>query len=157
MTECSFDTIRIKVRLGPYKDEKLDLALMSSNVLAGVDSGAASGGLGITIQEQPSAEKAEYWPVLTMNTPDRRSAIYEAVKNTLETAERDEVERIGIFTLGLEIARVPSWEVAEEISKAVYDHSKVTTRATEVVVVASSPTQVSSFQYALNNISVISS
>ncbi|UCH05340.1 MAG: hypothetical protein JSW05_04025 [Candidatus Thorarchaeota archaeon] len=157
MTECSFDSIRIKVRLGPYKDDKLDLALMSSSVLAEVDSGAASGGLGITIQEQPSAEKAEYWPVLTMDTPNRRSVIYEAVKNTLDTANRDEAERIGIFTLGLEVARVPSWEVAEEISKAVYDHSKLTTHVREVVVVASSPTQVSSFQYALQNISVISS
>ena len=157
MTECLFDSIKVMVRLGPYKDEKLDLALMSSNVLAGVDSGAASGGLGITIQEQPSAEKAEYWPVLSMDTPNRRSAIYEAVKNTLDTAERDEAERVGIFTLGLEVARVPSWEVAEEISKAVYDYSKVTTHVKEVVVIASSPTQVSSFQYALNNISVISS
>jgi hypothetical protein len=157
MTECSFDSIRITVRLGPYKDDKLDVALMSSNVLAGVDSGAASGSLGITVQEQPSADKAEYWPVLSMGTPNRRSAIYEAVKNTLDTAERTDAERVGIFTLGLEVARVPSWEVAEEISKAVYDHSKVTTRVREVVVVASSPTQVSSFQYALNNISIISS
>ncbi|UCH05710.1 MAG: hypothetical protein JSW05_05970, partial [Candidatus Thorarchaeota archaeon] len=136
MTECSFDSIRIKVKLGPSKDDKLDVALMSSNVLAGVDSGAASGGLGITVQEQPSAEKAEYWPVLSMETPNRRSAIYEAVKNTLDTAERSEAERVGIFTLGLEVARVPSWEVAEEISKAVYDHSKVTTRVTYVVIVA---------------------
>ncbi len=157
MTERSFDSIRIKVRLGPCKDDKLDLALMSSNLLAGLNVGAASAGLGITIQEQPSAEKAEYWPVLSMDTPNRRLAIYEAVKHTLETAERTEAERVGIFTLGLEVARVPSWEVAEEISKAVYDYSKMTTCVREVVVVASSPTQVSSFQYALNNISIITS
>jgi hypothetical protein len=157
MTECLFDSVRIMVRLGPYKDDKLDLALMSSNVLAGMDSGAASGGLGIAIQEQPSAERAEYWPVLSMDTPDRREAIYEAVKHTLDTAERTDAERVGIFTLGLEVARVPSWEVAEEISKAVYDYSKVATHAREVVVVTSSPTQVSSFQYALDNISIISS
>jgi hypothetical protein len=145
------------VRLGPYKYDKLDLVLKSSNVLAATDSAPIPGGLGITIQEQSSAEKAEYWPVLTLDTPDRRSAIYGAVKNILDTAERDEAERVGIFTLGLEVARVPSWEVAEEISKAVYDYSKLAKHVREVLVIASSPTQVSSFQYALDNISIISS
>lgn len=157
MTDCYFDSVKVMVRLGPYSDSKLDLVVKSRNILASVDGGTLPGGLGISIQEQSSAENAEFWPALTMETPDRRSAIHETVKNALRVADRVEAKRIGIYTLGLEVARIPSWEVAEEVSKAVYDHSKSTTSELEIVVVASSPTQVSSFQYALDNITVISS
>ncbi|GAG71541.1 unnamed protein product, partial [marine sediment metagenome] len=53
-------------------------------------------------------------------------------------------------------SRIPSWEIAEEIIKAINDYSKEETLLDKIMLVASSPTQVSSFQYALNNISIIS-
>ncbi|MFQ5832679.1 MAG: hypothetical protein ACE5H4_08260 [Candidatus Thorarchaeota archaeon] len=157
MTDCYFDSVKVMVRLGPYTDSKLDLVVKSKNVLARIDAGSIPGGLGISIQEHSTAENAEFWPPLTMETPDRRSAIHDTVKNALRAADRVEAKRIGIYTLGLEVARIPSWEVAEEVSKAVYDYSKSTTSELEIVVVTSSPTQMSSFQYALENVTVISS
>ncbi|MGY5877080.1 MAG: hypothetical protein RTU30_15115, partial [Candidatus Thorarchaeota archaeon] len=64
-------------------------------------------------------------------------------------------ENIGFFTMGLEVARVPSWEVAEEIVRALKNHSESNSSIERVIVVAGSPTQVSSFQYALENITIV--
>jgi len=75
----------------------------------------------------------------------------------LKAAEAANVSSVGFFTLGLEASRVPSWEVAEEIVKAVFDHAKEGTGLDRVMLVASSPIQVSSFQYALGNVSLLSS
>ena len=58
--------------------------------------------------------------------------------------------------MGLEVSRLPTWEIAEEIIKAINDYSKKESVLDKIVLVASSPTQVSSFQYAITNISVIS-
>ena len=91
-----------------------------------------------------------------MDNPDRREAIYNSTIEALNSAEKIEATKIGFFTMGLEVSRLPSWEIAEEIIKAINDYSKVETLLDKIMLVASSPTQVSSFQYALNNISIIS-
>ena len=91
-----------------------------------------------------------------MDNPDRRNAIYNATIDALNSAERIEATKIGFFTMGLEVSKLPTWEIAEEIVKAINDYSKEETLLDKIMLVASSPTQVSSFQYALNNISIIS-
>ncbi|MFX1260966.1 MAG: hypothetical protein ACFFAZ_02665 [Promethearchaeota archaeon] len=148
MIAWSFGSIKIGVHLGPYNDDNIRLAVRSKSI------GAAEG-LGFTVQEVSSSDNIEFWPELSIASDNRRQAIYESSKKALETAERKEISSVGFYTLGLEVARVPSWEVAEEIAKAIYAHSKWSSRVREVVVVSSSPTQVSSFQYAFENIDII--
>ena len=62
---------------------------------------------------------------------------------------------IGFFTLGLEVSRIPTWEIAEEIVKVIHTHAKQEAPIERILLVAASPTQMSSFQYALQNASII--
>jgi hypothetical protein len=148
MIAWSFGSIKIGVHLGPYNDDTIKMTVKSKSI-------GATGGLGFTVQEVSSSDNVEFWPELSIASDNRRQAIYESSKKALETAERKDISSVGFYTLGLEVARVPSWEVAEEIAKAIYAHSKWSSRVKEVVVVSSSPTQVSSFQYAFENIDII--
>jgi hypothetical protein len=146
--DWSFGSIKIGVHLGPYDDSKIELTVKSKSI-------GSTQGLGFTVQEATSSDNIEFWPELTIASENRRQAIYESSKTALENAERQNISSVGFFTLGLEVSRVPSWEVAEEIAKAIYTHSKWSSKVKEVVVVSSSPTQVSSFQYAFENIDII--
>ncbi|MFX0056098.1 MAG: hypothetical protein ACFFAD_14315 [Candidatus Hermodarchaeota archaeon] len=148
MIAWSFGSIKIGVHLGPYNDDNIKLTVKSKSI-------GATEGLGFTVQEVSPSDNIEFWPELTIASENRRQAIYASSKKALETAEKQEISSVGFYTLGLEVARVPSWEVAEEIAKAIYAHSKWSSRVREVVVVSSSPTQVSSFQYAFENIDLI--
>ncbi|MFW9968295.1 MAG: hypothetical protein ACFFEA_14155 [Candidatus Thorarchaeota archaeon] len=148
MNAWSFGSIRIGVHLGPFDDSRIELTVKSRAI-------GATQGLGFAIQEASSSENIEFWPELTIASENRRQAIYESSKKALEIAERRNISSVGFYTLGLEVSRVPSWEVAEEIAKAIYTHSKWSSRVREVVVVSSSPTQMSSFQYAFENIEII--
>jgi hypothetical protein len=158
-----FGNIGVSVVLGPYDDSKIDIVVRSEIIPMGLDAGSAlgaggtPGGLGITIKEATSVDNVEYWPGITIQDPNRRPTIYNTAKGALDTAERLKHKSIGFFTLGLEVSGVPSWEVAEEIVKAIYTHSKGEHGLTHVFIVASSPTQVSSFRYAIDNITVITS
>lgn len=141
--------ISVDVELGYEDDSDLDLVMKANNIQLGLDQS------GITVREGSNAEEILQWPGIKMSDPNRRQAIYNATKSALEVAEKYEAKKIGFFTTGLEVARIPSWEVAEEIVKAVYTHSKNESTLDKVLLIASSPTQLSSFQFALNNISTI--
>ena len=141
--------LSVNVELGNIDDSKLDVVVKTKDITLG--STAAS----ITIQEGSDAEEVIYWPGISLSNPERRSAIYDAALGAMKTAEGLKAQKVGFFTLGLELSRIPSWEVAEEIVKAIINHSKSECGLNSITLVASSPMQVSSFQYALNNISTI--
>ena len=148
MSAWSFGSIKIGVHLGPYDDNKIELTVKSKTI-------GSTQTLGFTVQEASSSDSIAFWPELTITSENRRQAIYDSSRKALESAEKQNISSVGFYTLGLEVARVPSWEVAEEIAKAIYTHSKWSSKVREVVVVSSSPTQVSSLQYAFENIDII--
>ncbi len=148
MSAWSFGSIKIGVHLGPYDDSKIELTVKSKTI-------GSTQTLGFTVQEASSSDSIAFWPELNITSENRRQAIYDSSRKALESAEKQNISSVGFYTLGLEVARVPSWEVAEEIAKAIYTHSRWSSKVREVVVVSSSPTQVSSFQYAFENIDII--
>jgi hypothetical protein len=145
----SLGNLSVIVELGDTDDTKLDLAIKTKDIKLGRK------GPSITVQEGSNAEETLYWPGVTLDNPDRRSAIYAAALDALEAADGLKAEKVGFFTMGFEVSRIPSWEVAEEIVKAIVIHSKKESGLNSILLVASSPIQVSSFQYALNNIASI--
>jgi len=162
LVQQSIGSIDVSVTLGRFDDSDLDLVVKSQDIPLGITpggvigGGGTVGGFGITIKEATNAENVIHWPAISMDNPDRRNAIYNATVEALNSAEKIEATKIGFFTMGLEVSRIPSWEIAEEIIKAINNYSKEETHLDKIMLVASSPTQVSSFQYALNNISIIS-
>lgn len=156
-----FGDLSVSVKMGPVDDSEMGLVIKTKNIPIGLDAGGTAGpggtvgGFGISIQEATNAEAVEYWPTITLQDPNRRELIQTTTINGLQKAEKEKMEEVGIFTMGLEVARVPSWEIAEEIVKAVYDHSKNECNLCRVVIVTSTPTQMSSLQYALDNVSII--
>ena len=162
MIQQSIGSIDVSVILGRFDDSELDLVVKAQDIPLGITpggvigGGGTVGGFGITIKEASEAENVIHWPAISMDNPDRREAIYNATIEALNSADKIEATNIGFFTMGLEVSRLPSWEIAEEIIKAINDYSKEETLLDKIMLVASSPTQVSSFQYALNNISIIS-
>ncbi len=153
--EWEFGNLRVTLRIGPVDDSGMGLVVKSRNIPLGMHAGGIDGGFKISVQEASNAEHIEYWPAITMLDQDRRQAINQAVCQALSKAEESNAKEVGIYTMGLEVSRVPSWEVAEEIAKAVYQHSMNDCSVGHVVVVASSPTQMSSFQYAFDNASIL--
>ena len=161
MKQHSLGGIGISIVLGRFDDSELDLVVKSQDIPMGITpggvlSGGTVGGFGITIKEASEAKNVIHWPSISIQNPDRRTAIYKATKDALDNADEIQASQIGFFTMGLEVSRLPSWEIAEEIVKAIKDHSKKDSQLSRILLVASSPTQVSSFQYAINNISIIS-
>lgn len=161
MDQYSIGDVNVSVILGRFDDSELDLVVKAQDIPLGITQGGVIGGggtvggFGITIKEASNAENVIHWPSISMDNPDRRNAIYSATMEVLNSAEKNEASKIGFFTMGLEVSRLPSWEIAEEIVKAINNYSKENTLLDEIVLVASSPTQVSSFQYALSNIEII--
>jgi hypothetical protein len=153
--------ISVSISLGRSDDTDLGLVVKAKNIQVGTDMGRVGGvgsnigGFGITIQEATSSENVEHWPSISITDPDRRAVIFDATSKALLAAEGLEVKEVGFFTMGLEVGRVPTWETAEEIVKAVHAHAKNAESVERIALVASSPTQVSSFQYALDNIKTI--
>lgn len=138
----NFDVI---VELGHNDDSDLDLVVKAQDISLG----------SVTVKEGSNAEDVIFWPGISMSNPDRRTEIFTTASRALERAEDMKAKKVGFFTMGLEVSRIPSWEVAEEIVKAIAGHSKTENSLDRVLLVASSPMQVSSFQYALNNISIL--
>jgi len=159
--EWMIGNISISISLGLADDTDLGLVVKAKNIQVGTDirgaggAGGHLGSFGITIQEATSSDNVEHWPRVSMTDPDRRAIIYDATSNALRTAEGLEVREVGFFTMGLEVGRIPTWETAEEIVKAVHAHAKNAESVEKIALVASSPTQVSSFQYALDSIETI--
>ncbi len=135
--------------MGHDDDSDMDLVVKAQDIPLGLEKS------GVSVKEGSNANEVLHWPGITIRNPDRRQAIYDTTKNALETAEKVGAKQVGFFTTGLELGRVPSWEVAEEIVKAVHNHSKNESKVSRVLLVASSPIQLSSFQFALNNIATI--
>ncbi|MFX0108287.1 MAG: hypothetical protein ACFE7R_08390 [Candidatus Hodarchaeota archaeon] len=164
MTEWKVKDLNIEVKLGPFDDSKLGLVVKSQRISLGLGPGGGLGGgsgpvggFGITVQEASDAENVQHWPSVSIKDTNRRHIIYKSTKEALEAAEKEEVNSVGFYTLGLEVSHVPSWEVAEEITRAIAVHSNHAEHVKHIIVVASSAMQVSSFQYALDNVSIITS
>jgi len=154
--EWLFDDIHVSIEMGPYEKNNLGFIVKSKEI--SLDAGLGSGqdsALGVSVQEAVTAENVEYWPKVTMQDPNRREKIFRSTMKALRKADRLFQSNVGILTFGLEAGHVPTWEIAEEIGKAIFDHSKGDTEIERIVLVPSSPTQVSSFQYVLDNITVI--
>jgi hypothetical protein len=141
----SLGNFSVIVELGHNDDSDIDLVVKTRDISLG----------SVTVKEGSNAEEVLYWPSISMNNSNRRTAIYAAALGALERAHVLKAQKVGFFTMGLEVSRIPSWEVAEEIVKAIASHSKSENRLNRVLLVASSPIQVSSFQYALNNIQTL--
>ena len=162
MEHHSIGSISVSVILGRFDDSELDLVVKAQDIPLGItpagviSGGNTAGGFGITIKEASRADNVIHWPAISIENPNRRNAIYSATSDALSSADNLQATQIGFFTMGLEISRLPSWEIAEEIVKAINDYSKNEPLLDKIMLVASSPTQVSSFQYAITNISIIS-
>ena len=157
MSEWMIGSLAVSLIHGGHDDSDLDLVIRTKDITVGVDiggsltSGGSTGRFGISVQESSAAANVVFWPSLSMTDLTRRETIYSAAKGVLDTAENLDAKGIGFYTLGLEVSKIPSWEVAEEIVRAVVRYSKNCERGRTIYLVASSPIQVSSFQYALNN------
>ena len=150
-------SIGVSIILGQLDDSKLDLVVKAQDIPLGVPPiGARTGGVtGITIKEASNAENIIHWPTINISNPNRRKEIYKATSEALDNAAEIKATQIGFFTMGLEVARLPTWEIAEEIVKAIVEFSKRESFLNKIMLVGSSPTQVSSFQFAINNIPII--
>ena len=161
MARHYFENIEIQVILGKFDDSELDLAVKSQNIPLGlspsgvIGGGGTIGGFGITVKEASNVDTVLQWPGISVEDPDRRDIIYDTTKNAFLTAEEIEAVNIGFFTMGLEVSRIPSWEIAEEIVRAISEYSKKPNQIETVFIVVSSPMQESSFQFALNNPTLI--
>jgi len=156
LEQYSVGGIGISIVLGRFDDSELDLVVKAQAIPLGINPGGVGEGEGITIREASNAENIIHWPTISIQDSNRRSIIYNATMEALDNAAKIQAAQVGFFTMGLEVSRLPSWEIAEEIVKAINDYSKKDSLLYKVMLVASSPTQVSSFQYAINNISIIS-
>jgi len=156
-------SIGVSIILGRFDDSNLDLVVKAQDIPLGIPPIGSSmksvsvEGSGITIKEASDAENIIHWPKIALINPNRRKEIFTATINALENAQEIQATQIGFFTMGLEAARLPTWEIAEEIVKAINEFSKRDSHLSKIVLVASSPTQVSSFQFAISNISIIGS
>lgn len=146
--------ISVSIELGPYDDSNIDLVVKSKSIPVGDGTG---GSPAIMVQESSKAKNIEYWPVISLENPKRRNSVFQAAKDVLKIAEDNSTKSIGFFTMGLEVARIPSWEIAEELVRALNAHSEVASSVRQVFFISSSPTQISSFQFALNNTELYSS
>jgi hypothetical protein len=145
LKEWKIGDISVFVELGHLDDININLAVVAKGI------SLSTGNSNVTIQERTNASNIEYWPIVALDDPDRRSTIYKAATNALTKAQNISASKVGFYTTGLEAARIPSWEIAEELVRAVLKHSKSASCIRDIIFVVSSPTQVSSFQFALNN------
>jgi hypothetical protein len=159
--EFVISSVHVMLELGHDDDSDLDLVLKTENIPLGltpggvIGGGGTIGGFGISVKEGTHAANAVYWPPVSARDPDRRKIINRATREALSAAEGLGVNSVGLFTMGLEVSRIPSWEVAEEIVKGVIMHLKEQTALERILLVASSPMQVSSFEYVLQNHAIV--
>lgn len=157
MRQWNVNGVTVALEMGHEDDSDLDLALKTENIPLGltpggvVGGGGTIGGFGISVRESSQAETVVYWPAVSVQDPDRRNIINKAAREALEEAELQGLKNIGFFTMGFEVSRVPSWEVADALVKAVVNHLKENSSLHTILLVASSPMQLSSLEFALNN------
>jgi O-acetyl-ADP-ribose deacetylase (regulator of RNase III) len=149
--------VSVVLEMGHDDDSDLDLALKTENIPLGLTPGGVVGGagtiggFGISVKESSQADTVVYWPAVSIQNPDRRDIINRAAVEALEEAEEQDLKSVGFFTMGFEVSRVPSWEVADALVKAVVNHLKENSSLQTILLVASSPMQLSSLEFALNN------
>jgi hypothetical protein len=148
LKEWKIGKITVSIELGPYNDSKISLVVKSKAIPIG---DGARGVPSVMVHESSSAENIEYWPSITMEDSNRRNTMFQAARDIFKIAEKNSATNVGFFTMGLELARIPSWEIAEELVRALNAHSEVATSVQKVYFIGSTPTQLSSFQFALNN------
>ncbi|KXH71819.1 MAG: hypothetical protein AM326_11445 [Candidatus Thorarchaeota archaeon SMTZ-45] len=146
----SLGNLIVKVELGYKDDSDIDVVVKAKDIELEREKAT------ITVRENSNAKEVLYWPGISLKNPDRRAVIYSTALWAMETAIGLKARKVGFFTMGLEVSRIPSWEVAEEIVRAIASHSKTVCDLNKILLVASSPIQLSSFQFALNNIKTIS-
>lgn len=147
----------IEVRLGLSEPDhiELSLAVKSKEIpllgpfLNRSPQGEISG-KSVAIQDE-SADEAIFWPSLSIRDRNRRQPIRRTADEALMKAAEEQFPSVVFFTAGLEAAGVPSWEIAEEITNAIHQAAQQETFVKEVVVIAGTDVQISSFQYTLNN------
>jgi hypothetical protein len=147
----------IEVRLGLSEPEDIEsgLAVKSKEIpllgpfLNRSPQGEISG-KSVAIQDE-SADEAIFWPSLSIRDRNRRQPIRRTADEALMKAAEEQFPSVVFFTAGLEAAGVPSWEIAEEITNAIHQAAQQETSVKEVVVIAGTDVQISSFQYTLNN------
>ncbi len=156
MREWSFGNTRVKLQLGPVDDREMDIVVKAGTISLSGESHQPLGSIKIDVREQTSARRIEYWPAISQADTQRRRTIYNTVRDVLMTAEKERLRVIGLYTTGLEMARIPSWEVAEETVRALNAYARRGDLSVETVyIVVSSPTQLMSFEYALDNVESI--
>ena len=149
--EWLFHEVAVGIELGPFDDSGIGLIVKCNDIPLNIDLGTGS----VSAQEATSADAIEYWPEISMGNPQRRKVIFHAASEALQKAEMLQKTSVGFSTLGLEAARIPTWEIAEEIVRALHRHCKENCNIQKVVIIAATPTQVSSLQYALDNVRII--
>ncbi len=156
MKQCNIGAIQVQAVMGQF-DEKTGLALVSKDLTPASrpPSRRYLPVYDVSMMREVQADVIEYWPTLSITDSDRRQTIYDAAEKALLIAHNQELSDVGFYTIGYEVARIPSWEVAEEIVKALHIHAKRESKLKKAVIVASSPTQYSSLEFALENGSVI--
>ncbi|MEM2142415.1 MAG: hypothetical protein QXQ81_04080 [Candidatus Thorarchaeota archaeon] len=147
MTDWRFG--RVSVRMVPIGSGtgELDVVVKSK----GIALETPLHGSRVILGESVQAKHEIHWPDLSLKDRGRRKIIYDSVRRALMTAVTTNGQKIGIYTLGLELMGIPSWEVAEEVVRSVRDHSVTDEGERTVTIVTSSPLQTSSFEFALDN------
>lgn len=152
----TYDRIQVILRLGPSDDSELDVALRANNIPIGIPtlgmSKEESTTTMTTAREACEAEKVVYWPAVSIYDSDRRNRIFRVVSGLIEAADGDGDEKVGISTLGPEIGMVPAWEIAEEITKAIYMQSKREGSVRQIDINVMTAAQFDSFVFTLNNV-----
>ncbi len=146
--------ISVRITLGNPSNEEIDLAVTSEGITLGFDPSDPFGKrtpAKISIKEDAPAKHVIHWPQVSVLDENRREIIYNTVKKALESAHKEQMQKIGFYIFSLEVARIPSWEVAEEIVRALQNTSNEHSSVDSVIIVTSSAVQMSSLQFALEN------
>lgn len=154
MQSWSVGNIQVKITLGHESSEEFDLAVASEGITLAfnpIDPRGKKTSEKISIREKTSAKQIIHWPEISVLDKNRREVIYNTVKKALTSAEQENARLVGLYIFCLEIARIPSWEVAEEIVKAINEKSNQGSNIDSVVIITSSAVQLSSLQFALDN------
>lgn len=155
----SIGSIKVSISLSQPEGIEFDLAVKSKEIplfgpFLNLSEDENITGKSAAIQDE-SADEVIFWPQLSIRDRRRRSAIRNKTSEALRLAMKNGFERIVFLTAGLEATGVPSWEVAEECSKAVYLHSGEDTSVKGIWVIAGTHVQINSFRYVLNNVNIL--
>lgn len=154
MQSWKIGDIMVKITLDRENTEEFDFAVASEGITLGLSPSDPLGkqtSTKISIREKTSAKQVIHWPDISVMDKNRRELIFNTVKDALDSADKEQARVVGFYVFWLEVMRIPSWEVAEEIVRAISDKSLEESNIDSVVIVTSSAIQMSSLQFALDN------